>query len=123
MAGVALLPASGRSHTVGRFAGVTHLRGVREDDGEPFSARGPLAWIRHLLCAGSILIVPALVQVSRSAETAAFATRYIVIGLRLEEAALLRRLDPIYAACRTGVPAPLPWRGHAWLFPFSDRGP
>ena len=123
MAGVAVLLASSRSYDMGRFAGITQIRGVGEDDEEPFSARGPLAYIRHPLYAGSILIVLAMVQDLRSAETAVFATLYIVIGLRFEEAALLRRLGPIYAAYRSRVPALLPWRGRAWLHRSSDCGP
>ena len=71
MAGVAVLLASSRSYDMGRFAGITQLRGLGEADEEPFSARGPLAYIRHPLYAGSILIVLAMVQDLRSAETAA----------------------------------------------------
>ena len=122
MAGVAVLLASSRSYDMIRFLGLTQLRGVGEDDEEPFSARGPLAWIRHPLYTGSILIVLALVQDLRSAETAAFAILYIVIGLRFEEAALLRRLGPTYAAYRSRVPALLPWRGRAWPRQFSECG-
>ena len=122
MAGVAVLLASGRSYDMSRFLGLTQLRGVGEDDEEPFSTRGPLAWIRHPLCTGSILIVLALVQDLRSAETAAFAISYIVIGLRFEEAALLRRLGPTYAAYRSRVPVLLPWRGRAWPLQVSDCG-
>jgi len=122
MAGVAVLLASSRSYDMSRFLGLTQLRGVGEDDEEPFSARGPLAYIRHPLYTGSILIVLALVQDLRSAETAAFAVFYIVIGLRFEEAALLRRLGPTYAAYRSSVPALLPWRGRAWPRHFSECG-
>jgi protein-S-isoprenylcysteine O-methyltransferase Ste14 len=102
-----------------RFAGITQLRSAGEDDDEPFSARGPLAYIRHPLYAGSILVVLALVRDLRSAETAVFATLYILIGLRFEEAALVRRLGPTYAAYRSRVPALLPWRGRAWKPPVS----
>ena len=128
LAGVAVLLTFSRRYDMGRFAGITQPRGPGEDDEGPFSARGPLAYIRHPLYAGSILIVLALVQDSRSAETAQFATLYldtvyIVIGLRFEEAAPLRRLGPIYAADRSRVPALLPWRGRAWLCRFSDCGP
>ncbi len=123
VAGVAVWLASSRSYDLSRFAGIAQLRGVGEDDEEPFSARGPLAYIRHPLYAGSILILLALVRDLRSAETAVFATLYIVIGLRFEEAALLRRLGPTYAAYRSRVPALLPWRGRAWPRRFSDCGP
>jgi protein-S-isoprenylcysteine O-methyltransferase Ste14 len=117
--GTAILLASGRSYDMSRFAGITQLRRVGEDDDEPFSARGPLAYIRHPLYTGSILIVLALVRDLRSAETAVFATLYILIGLRFEEAALVRRLGPLYAAYRSRVPALLPWRGRAWNRPHS----
>jgi protein-S-isoprenylcysteine O-methyltransferase Ste14 len=106
--GTAILLASGWSYNMRRYAGITQLRSVGEDGDEPFSARGPLAYIRHPLYIGSILIVLALACDVRSAETAVFATLYIVIGLRFEEAALVRRLGPIYAAYRSRVSALLP---------------
>jgi protein-S-isoprenylcysteine O-methyltransferase Ste14 len=112
--GAAVLLASCRCYDMGRFAGITQLRSAGEDDDVPFSAHGPLAYIRHPLYAGSILIVLALVRDLRSAETALFATLYFLIGLRFEEAALMRRLGPSYAAYRSRVPALLPWRGRAW---------
>ena len=62
----------------------------------------------------------ALVMGLNSAKTAVFATLYILIGLRFEEAALLRRLGPTYAAYRSRVPALLRWRGRAGTCRFSS---
>jgi protein-S-isoprenylcysteine O-methyltransferase Ste14 len=118
--GAAVLLACGRSYDLWRFAGITQIRHAGEDDEDPFSARGPLAYIRHPLYAGSALVLLALVRDLRSAETAVFAILYILIGLRFEGAALLRRLGPAYAAYRSRVPALLPWRGRAWPRGASD---
>jgi protein-S-isoprenylcysteine O-methyltransferase Ste14 len=119
--GAVVLLACGRSYDMGRFAGITQLRDAGEDDEEPFSAGGPLAYIRHPLYSGSILVLLALVRDLRSAETAVFAIVYILIGLRFEEAALLRRLGPSYAAYRSRVPALLPWRGRTWPCKFPGH--
>ena len=114
VAGVAVLFAAGRSYDMGRFAGITQLRNPGSDDEEPFSARGPLGYVRHPLYAGSILLLLALVHDLRSAETAVFAICYFLIGLRFEERDLLRRLGPEYGAYQARVPALLPWRGRNW---------
>ena len=114
IAGVATLLAACRSYDMGRFVGIAQLRGPRSDDEEPFSARGPLGYVRHPLYAGSILLLLALVHDLRSAETAVFAICYFLIGLRFEERDLLRRLGPEYGAYQARVPALVPWRGRNW---------
>jgi protein-S-isoprenylcysteine O-methyltransferase Ste14 len=113
LAGFAILFWSRRSYDLGRFLGTAQLTAPLDDD-EPFSASGPLAYIRHPLYAGGLLLLAALVADARSAWTLLFATLYILIGLRFEERALLRRLGPDYARYRATVPALLPWRGRAW---------
>jgi len=50
----------------------------------------------------------------RSAATCVLATAYILVGLRFEERALLRRFGTVYARYRAAVPALVPWRGRAW---------
>ncbi len=70
--------------------------------------------MRHPLYLGLILLLLAVTASARDVATLAFATSYILIGLRFEEAALLRRFGAEYRAYREQVPALLPWRGRAW---------
>lgn len=112
--GLLILILASRSYDMGRFLGTAQLRHATWDDDEPFSAAGPLRWVRHPLYLGSILLLVAATANARDLATLVCATAYIVIGLRFEEAALLRRLGPDYQAYRQRVPALLPWRGRAW---------
>lgn len=112
--GLALLFAARRSYDLGRLLGTTQLLGGAGSDDEPFSVRGPLRSIRHPLYTGALLLLLAGVADLRSATTWLLAFAYILVGLRFEERALLRRLGPQYARYRATVPALLPWPGRAW---------
>lgn len=112
--GLAVLCWSSVSYDMGRFLGTAQVRAAGADDDEPFAATGPLRWVRHPLYLGSILTLCALVSDTRGLATLGCATAYILVGMRFEEAALLRRFGPVYATWRRRVPALLPWRGRAW---------
>jgi protein-S-isoprenylcysteine O-methyltransferase Ste14 len=114
LAGVAVMAVAARSYDMGRLLGTAQLRGADVADDEPFSARGLLAWVRHPLYSGGILLLLAGVSDLRSGATCVLATAYILIGSHFEERALLRRFGAVYAAYRARVPALLPWRGRAW---------
>lgn len=109
VAGVAVMWAASRSYDMGRLLGTAQLRGEAVADDEPFSAGGLLAWVRHPLYSGGILILLAGVSDLRSAATCVLATGYILVGLRFEERVLLRRFGAEYAAYRARVPALVPW--------------
>ncbi len=112
--GLFVLVLASRSYDMGRFLGISQLRHPEWPDDEPFSAAGPLRWVRHPLYLGLILLLIAATANVRDLATLICATAYIVTGLRFEEAALLQRLGPDYRAYRQRVPALLPWRGRAW---------
>ncbi len=112
-AGVAVLALATRSYDIRRFLGLAQLRGTIEDD-EPFRADGLLAFVRHPLYLGGLLLLAGLVRDTQSLQTALYATLYILVGLRFEERALIRRFGETYIAYRARVPALLPWRGRAW---------
>lgn len=111
--GIVVLWAASRCYDMARFLGIAQLRGEAEDD-EPFRAGGMLAYVRHPLYLATLILLAALARDLLSLLTALFATLYILVGLRFEERALLRRLGPDYARYRARVPALLPWRGRAW---------
>ena len=98
---------------MGRLLGLSQLAGKAGDE-EPFSARGLLAYVRHPLYSGALLVLFAVVDDPRTAANFGFALLYILIGLRFEERGLLRRLGPVYGRYRAEVPALVPWRGRAW---------
>ncbi len=113
-AGIVVLVMAARCYDMRRFAGLSQLRRDDVEDDEPFSAAGLLAWVRHPLYLGSILVLGGLVRDAMSLQTAVFGTAYFLIGLRFEERALLRRLGAPYAKYLIHVPALLPLRGRAW---------
>ena len=94
VAGVFVLVLASWSYDMGRFLGTTQLRHPERPDDEPFSAAGPLRWVRHPLYLGLILLLIGGITNTRDLATLICATGYIVVGLRFEEAALLRRLGP-----------------------------
>lgn len=108
--GFAVWLGCARSYDLGRLAGIAQLRGVVADD-EPFRADGVLAWVRHPLYSGAILVLGGLVNDTLGLATFVLATGYIVIGYHFEERGLRRRLGPVYDAYRAAVPALVPWRG------------
>ena len=112
--GAVLMVAAARGYDMGRFTGLAQLRGPDIEDDEPFVAVGVQRYVRHPLYSATILLLAAAVADARGLATLAFATGYILIGLRFEEAALLRRLGPVYARYRREVPALIAWRGRAW---------
>ncbi len=115
-AGVVVLAMAARSYDMRRFLGLRQLGGDTDDE-EPFRADGLLSYVRHPLYLGTLLILTGLVRDTTSLQTALYATLYILIGLRFEERALIRRFGAIYVAYRSRVPALLPWRGKAWPVP------
>ena len=114
LAGAVLMVAAARGYDMARFAGIAQLRAPHTEDDEPFVAVGVQRFVRHPLYSATILLLAAIVSDVRGLATLLFATAYILIGLRFEEAALLRRLGPVYARYRARVPALIPWRGRAW---------
>ncbi|MBN8892630.1 MAG: isoprenylcysteine carboxylmethyltransferase family protein [Rhodospirillales bacterium] len=114
LGGVGVMWAASRSYDMRRLLGTAQLAGPEVVDDEPFSARGLLGWVRHPLYSGGILVLLAGVGDLRSAATCVLATAYILVGLRFEERALLRRFGTVYARYRAAVPALVPWRGRAW---------
>ena len=102
------------SYDMRRFLGTAQLRGAEVADDEPFRVAGPLRYVRHPLYLGMILLLLAITANTRDVATLLLATAYVLIGLRHEEAALLRRFGAPYSAYRARVPALLPWRGRAW---------
>jgi protein-S-isoprenylcysteine O-methyltransferase Ste14 len=111
--GIVVLWAATRCYDMPRFLGLAQISGDAGDD-EPFRAGGLLAYVRHPLYLAAVILLAALVRDLLSLLTALFATVYILIGMRFEERALLRRFGAEYARYRARVPALLPWRGRAW---------
>jgi protein-S-isoprenylcysteine O-methyltransferase Ste14 len=114
LAGAVLMVVAARGYDMGRFAGISQLLAPDTEDDEPFVAVGAQRFVRHPLYSATILLLAAIVSDALGLATLLFATIYILIGLRFEEAALLRRLGPVYAEYRARVPALIPWRGRAW---------
>ncbi len=114
--GMAVLATAARSYDMRRFLGLSQL-GDDPGDEEPFHADGMLAYVRHPLYLGTLMILAGLVRDTTSLQTMFYATAYILIGLRFEERALIRRFGATYLAYRSRVPSLLPWRGRAWPAP------
>ncbi|CAH2604490.1 putative Methanethiol S-methyltransferase [Rhodovastum atsumiense] len=113
IAGLLVLLAAAQARDVWALLGLPLAGDAQPEQNAPFVVRGVLAYVRHPFSAGAILILVALVHDLRSAATAIFAIIGILVALRLQERALLRRFAD-YAAYQAQVPALLPWRGRAW---------
>ena len=111
--GLVVLGWAVRGYDMRRFVGVAQIGGDVEDE-EPFRVDGMLGFVRHPLYLGALMVLAGVVRDTTSLATAVFATGYILVGLRFEERALIRRFGPAYEAYRARVPALVPWRGRAW---------
>lgn len=108
MAGLVVLVMAARSYDMRRFLGFAQLSGDAEDE-EPFRAGGLLAFVRHPLYLGGVLLLAGLVQDARSLQTTLYATAYILIGLRFEERSLRTTFGADYEAYAARVPALIPF--------------
>ena len=117
LAGFGVLIVAGRGYDLGRFTGLRQLRnrrrGIDEPEDEPLRLDGLHRYVRHPLYVGLVLILWGIVDDEERLALAAWASLYIVIGLRFEERDLIRLHGPRYRDYRVRVPALIPWRGRA----------
>lgn len=117
LAGFGVLIVAGRGYDLDRFTGLRQLRnrrwGIEEPEDEPLRLDGLHRYVRHPLYFGVVLILWGIVDDEERLALAAWASLYIVIGLRLEERDLIRLHGARYRDYRARVPALIPWRGRA----------
>lgn len=117
IAGLAVFAVGLLHYDLGRFSGLRQIRcaraGIAEPEDENLRLAGLHRYVRHPLYAGVILVVWGRVNGEADLAFAAWATLYILVGLRFEDRSLERRYGDPYRAYRRRVPALLPWRGRA----------
>lgn len=119
LGGIVLLLALGQ-YDLGRFSGLTQLRGgdatsgnAFDADEEPLHVTGLHRYVRHPLYTGAYLFLWGTVGSEFDLATAIWASLYLAIGSRFEEGRLIERFGDSYATYRSRVPAIIPWRGRA----------
>ncbi|WP_448189649.1 methyltransferase family protein [Azospirillum sp. sgz301742] len=105
-------------YDLGRFAGAAQIRAHRAGtplpEHEPLHIAGANRWVRHPLYAGALLMLWGAVADERGLATAVWASLYLLVGMRHEEATLEALYGDAYRDYKTKVPALLPWRGRAF---------
>ncbi len=106
-----------REYDLGRFTGWKQWRAGAADDldasHEALVIGGLHDYVRHPLYSASILLLLASATTPLALATALFASAYFIIGLRFEEARLLRLYGEAYSNYCAATPALLPhWPRH-----------
>jgi len=108
MAGVVLMVLALRQYDLGLFSGLSQWRAGKENREtaiEPLQISGLNRWVRHPIYTGLFLFLWGLAVSPFGFWTAAFASVYLFVGAKCEEAKLIKLYGQSYKDYQQAVPA------------------